>query len=382
MASTDFSHQMPVAGANQAGFERSKVLFARIHIDLPLLILLIVLCASGLLILYSASGQSIAMVQKQAIHYLIGFTVLVVAAQIPPRIYQLLAPWAYLLGILALIGVLVMGVTGKGAQRWLAIPGLPRFQPSELMKLALPLLVAWYMATKGSPPKLFTLAKAMGLIAIPLVLILKQPDLGTSILIGTSGLIVLFFAGMPWWIIFSMIGTVAACAPLMWFFVMHSYQKQRVLTFLNPESDPLGSGWNIIQSKTAIGSGGIEGKGWMQGTQSQLEFLPESHTDFIIAVLAEELGLIGVLLLLTLYFFILLRGLYMAARCSTLFGRLLSGSLIVTFFIYIFVNIGMVSGLLPVVGVPLPLVSWGGTSVVSLLAGFGIMMSMYTHDVK
>ncbi len=381
MAGTDFSRQM-TSGESHHGFERSQLLFARFHIDLPLFLLLLVLCGSGLLILYSASGQGWAMVQKQAVHYLIGFSVLLVAAQIPPRIYQILAPWAYAVGVLALIGVLVLGVSGKGAQRWLAIPGLPRFQPSELMKLALPLLVAWYMATKGSPPKLFTLAKAMILIAIPLVLILKQPDLGTSILIGTSGILVLFFAGMPWWLIFSMVSIVAACAPLMWFFVMHAYQKQRVLTFLNPESDPLGSGWNIIQSKTAIGSGGIEGKGWLQGTQSQLEFLPESHTDFIIAVLAEELGLIGVLLLLTVYFLIVMRGLYMAAICPSLFGRLLSGSLIVTFFIYVFVNIGMVSGLLPVVGVPLPLVSWGGTSVVSLLAGFGVMMSMHTHKHK
>jgi rod shape determining protein RodA len=382
MASIDFSHKMTPHGAQSDGFERSKVLFARVHIDLTLLLLLLLLCGSGLLILYSASGQEWAMVQKQAIHYLIGFTVMIVAAQIPPRVYQTLAPWAYGVGVLALVGVLVLGVTGKGAQRWLAIPGLPRFQPSELMKLALPLLIAWYMSSKPIPPKLTTLAKAMLLIAIPLVLILKQPDLGTSILIGTSGLLVLFFAGMPWWLIFSMISIVAATAPLMWFFVMHSYQKQRVLTFLNPESDPLGSGWNIIQSKTAIGSGGIEGKGWLDGTQSQLEFLPESHTDFIIAVLAEELGLIGVLLLLVLYFLIVLRGLYMASRCSSVFGRILSGSLIVTFFIYVFVNIGMVSGLLPVVGVPLPLVSWGGTSVVSLLAGFGIMMSMHTHKHK
>ncbi len=381
MAGTDFSRQMN-SGTNEDSYKRSKLLFARFHLDLPLFVLLVVLCGSGLLILYSASGQGLAMVQKQAIHYLIGFIVLLVAAQIPPRVYQLLAPWAYILGVLALIGVLVLGVSGKGAQRWLAIPGLPRFQPSELMKLGLPLLIAWYMATKGSPPKLFTLAKAMVLIAIPLVLILKQPDLGTSILIGTSGILVLFFAGMPWWLIFSMVSIVAACAPLMWFFVMHAYQKQRVLTFLNPESDPLGSGWNIIQSKTAIGSGGIEGKGWLQGTQSQLEFLPESHTDFIIAVLAEELGLIGVLLLLVVYFLIVMRGLYIASVCPSLFGRLLSGSLIVTFFIYVFVNIGMVSGLLPVVGVPLPLVSWGGTSVVSLLAGFGIIMSMHTHKVK
>lgn len=383
MASIDFSHKMTSGGSAQHdGFERSKVLFARIHMDLPLFLLLLLLCGSGLLILYSASGQGWPMVQKQAVHYLIGFAVLIVTAQIPPRVYQTLAPWAYGVGVLALVGVLVLGVTGKGAQRWLAIPGLPRFQPSELMKLALPLLIAWYMASKSVPPKLMTLVKAMILIAIPLVLILKQPDLGTSILIGTSGLLVLFFAGMPWWLIFSMVSIVAACAPFMWFFVMHSYQKQRVLTFLNPESDPLGSGWNIIQSKTAIGSGGIEGKGWLHGTQSQLEFLPESHTDFIIAVLAEELGLIGVLLLLIVYFLIVMRGLYMASRCPSVFGRILSGSLIVTFFIYVFVNIGMVSGLLPVVGVPLPLVSWGGTSVVSLLAGFGIMMSMHTHKHK
>lgn len=381
MAGTDFSHQM-TGNQHQNGFVRSKLLFARFHIDLTLFLLLILLCCSGLLILYSASGQAGDMVQKQAMHYLIGFAVLLIAAQIPPRIYKILAPWAYLAGVIALIGVLALGVSGKGAQRWLALPGLPRFQPSELMKLALPLLVAWYMSSKSTPPKFITLVKAMLLIGIPLVLILKQPDLGTSILIAASGILVLFFAGMPWWLIFSMISIVAACAPLMWFFVMHAYQKQRVLTFLNPESDPLGSGWNIIQSKTAIGSGGIEGKGWMQGTQSQLEFLPESHTDFIIAVLAEELGLIGVLLLLVLYFVIIIRGLYMSAKCSSLFGRLLSGSLITTFFIYVFVNIGMVSGLLPVVGVPLPLVSWGGTSVVSLLAGFGVMMSMYTHDVK
>jgi rod shape determining protein RodA len=381
MAGTDFSRQMN-SGQHDGGFTRSKLFFARFHIDLTLFLLLILLCGSGLLILYSASGQAGEMVEKQAMHYLIGFAVLLVAAQIPPRLYIVLAPWAYLVGVIALIGVLTLGVSGKGAQRWLALPGLPRFQPSELMKLILPLLIAWYMASKSTPPKLMTLAKAVILIVIPLVLILKQPDLGTSILIAASGIVVLFFAGMPWWLIFSMISMVAACAPLMWFFVMHAYQKQRVLTFLNPESDPLGSGWNIIQSKTAIGSGGIEGKGWMQGTQSQLEFLPESHTDFIIAVLAEELGLVGVLLLLILYFLIIIRGLYMAARCSSLFGRLLSGSLIITFFIYVFVNIGMVSGLLPVVGVPLPLVSWGGTSVVSLLASFGVMMSMYTHEIK
>ena len=378
MASTDFSRQMGGTDTS-GGFERSSQLFARLHIDLPLLILLLILCSAGLMILYSASGQSWVTVQKQGVHYLLGLTAMVVAAQIPPRLYQVLAPWAYIAGVAALVGVLVLGETGKGAQRWLAIPGLPRFQPSELVKLALPLLVAWYMSRQTLPPKFSTLLKAMVIIAIPVVLILKQPDLGTSILISASGILVLFFAGMSWSIILSMIALVAASAPIMWFFVMRAYQKQRVLTFLNPESDPLGSGWNIIQSKTAIGSGGIEGKGWLQGTQSQLEFLPESHTDFIIAVLAEELGFIGVLALLCVYFLIVMRGLYMASKSETPFQRLLCGSLIVTFFIYVFVNIGMVSGLLPVVGVPLPLVSWGGTSVVSLLAGFGVMMSMYTH---
>ena len=378
MASTDFSRQMRSARVDGT-FERSSQIFARLHLDLPMLLLLLILCSCGLIILYSASGQSWDTVQKQAVHYSLGFLVMVIAAQIPPRLYRTLAPWAYAAGLIALIGVLVLGVSGKGAQRWLAIPGLPRFQPSELMKLALPLLVAWYMSRQVLPPKFPVLLKAFSLIAIPVVLILTQPDLGTSILISASGILVLFFAGMSWWLIISMVALVAASAPVMWFFVMHAYQKQRVLTFMNPESDPLGSGWNIIQSKTAIGSGGVEGKGWLQGTQSQLEFLPESHTDFIIAVLAEELGLIGVLSLLSVYFLIIMRGLFMASKSSTPFQQLLCGSLIVTFFIYVFVNIGMVSGLLPVVGVPLPLVSWGGTSVVSLLAGFGVMMSMYTH---
>ncbi|WP_419812939.1 rod shape-determining protein RodA [Bacterioplanoides sp.] len=381
MAGTDFSRTMSEANP-QHGFSRSRAWFASIHVDLILLLLLLALTAAGLLLLYSASGQHWGMIKRQAIHYGIGFVALFVAAQIPPRIYQRLAPWAYTAGLVALIGVLVAGVGAKGAQRWLELPGLPRFQPSELVKLALPLTVAWYMAKRPVPPKFIDLIKALAIVALPTVLILKQPDLGTSILISASGLLVLFFAGMPWWLIFSMVGLVAACAPLMWFFVMREYQKQRVLTFLNPESDPLGSGWNIIQSKTAIGSGGIDGKGFMQGTQSQLEFLPESHTDFIIAVLAEELGLIGVLALLTLYFLIIMRCLMLSVRCETLFGRLLSGSLAVTFFIYVFVNIGMVSGILPVVGVPLPLISYGGTSVVSLLAAFGILMSMSTHSKK
>ena len=380
MASTDFSRTM---GGHQHGFGRSsQAFFERMHLDLPLMLLIVLLAGSGLLILYSGSGQDLGMVERQAIHFGIGLIVLIITAQIPPRIYRNLAPWAYAVGVLMLLGVLVMGVDAKGAQRWLDLPGLPRFQPSELVKLALPLTVAWYMSRHPVPPGFMTLVKALMIIGLPTVLILKQPDLGTSILICASGVLVLFFAGMSWALILSGAALVAACAPAMWFFVMRDYQKQRVLTFLNPENDPLGSGWNIIQSKTAIGSGGIEGKGYLLGTQSQLEFLPESHTDFIIAVLAEEMGMIGVLSLLTLYFLIVMRCLYLSARCETLFGRLLSGSISVTFFIYVFVNIGMVSGILPVVGVPLPMVSYGGTSVLSLLTAFGVLMSMTTHRQK
>ena len=378
MANRDFSRTITVQQGD--GFSRGSAWFARFHLDLPLTLLLFLLAGSGLLILYSGSGRDLGMVERQAVHFLLGFTALIVAAQFPPRFYQTLAPWAYTLGVILLLGVLLFGVGAKGAQRWLAIPGLPRFQPSELMKLALPLMIAWYMARRPVPPRFRDILKAVAIIMVPVVLILKQPDLGTSILIATAGLLVVFFAGMSWRLIISFAAALAAFAPVMWLFVMHDYQKQRVLTFLNPESDPLGSGWNIIQSKTAIGSGGVEGKGWLQGTQSQLEFLPESHTDFIIAVLAEELGFIGVLLLLTLYLCIIMRCLYLSSRCESLFARLVSGSLAVTFFIYVFVNIGMVSGILPVVGVPLPLVSYGGTSVISLLTAFGVFMSMATHD--
>lgn len=381
MPGTDFRRTM--GGHHHHGFgQTSQALFERIHLDLPLTLLIILLAGCGLMILFSGSGQDMTMVKRQAIHFGIGLTVMTIAAQLPPRFYRTIAPWAYGVGVIALVGVLVMGVGAKGAQRWLALPGLPRFQPSELVKLALPLSVAWYMSLHPVPPRFSVLVKALLIIGIPTILILKQPDLGTSILIGASGVLVLFFAGMSWSLILSGVAVVAASAPAMWFFVMRDYQKQRVLTFLNPESDPLGSGWNIIQSKTAIGSGGIDGKGFLQGTQSQLEFLPESHTDFIIAVLAEELGLIGVLALLTLYFLIIMRCLYLSTQCETLFGRLLSGSISVTFFIYVFVNIGMVSGILPVVGVPLPLVSYGGTSVVSLLTAFGVLMSMATHRQK
>lgn len=377
MANQDFSRTLGHAG--QSGFNRSQQWFARIHLDLPLLLLILILAGSGLFVLYSSSGSNLAMTQKQMMHFLIGFTALFIAAQLPPRFYASVAPWFYLLCLLGLVAVLLFGVGAKGAQRWLDLPGLPRFQPSELMKLAVPLTVVWFLAKRSIPPKFSDLIKSFIIILLPTLLILKQPDLGTAILILATGMSVMFFAGMSWRIIFSLAALAAAIAPMMWLFVMRDYQKARVLTFLSPESDPLGSGWNIIQSKTAIGSGGLQGKGWLMGSQSQLEFLPEGHTDFIIAVLAEEFGFVGVVLLLSLYFLILLRALYLAANCETLFGRLLSASVIVAFFIYIFVNIGMVSGILPIVGIPLPLVSYGGTSVISLLTAFGILMSMCTH---
>lgn len=378
MANRDFSRT--ISHGHNSGFGRSSEWFAKIHIDLPLLLLLLTIAAAGLLILYSGSGRHIDMVERQAVHFGLGFIALFVTAQLPPRFYRSIAPWAYVGGVIALLAVIFFGIEAKGAQRWIEVPGLPRFQPSEIMKLALPLMMAWYMSSRSVPPKYSDIFKGCLIILLPVILILKQPDLGTAILIFTAGALVIFFAGMSWKLILTAAGLIAAFTPIMWLFVMREYQKQRVLTFLNPESDPLGSGWNIIQSKTAIGSGGIEGKGWLMGTQSQLEFLPESHTDFIIAVLAEELGLIGVLLLLTLYFVIIMRCLYLSSRSETLFGKLLSGSLSVTFFIYLFVNIGMVSGILPVVGVPLPLISYGGTSVISLLTAFGVLMSMSTHN--
>jgi len=277
-----------------------------------------------------------------------------------------------------LVAVMLVGVGAKGAQRWLSLGGF-RFQPSEIMKLVLPLTVAWYLADRTLPPRFFHILVALALIALPAALILQQPDLGTALLIAASGLFVLFMAGMGWGYIFGAVVLAGASAWPAWMFVLKDYQKQRILTMLDPESDKLGAGWNIIQSKTAIGSGGWDGKGWMNGTQSHLDFLPESHTDFIIAVMSEEFGLRGVLVLLGIYLLILLRGFLIGVRAQTSFGRMMAGSLTLTFFVYIFVNMGMVAGLLPVVGVPLPLVSAGGTSVVTLMAGFGILMAISTE---
>ncbi|MFC5697797.1 rod shape-determining protein RodA [Pseudomonas sp. GCM10022186] len=359
--------------------KRRATLLQRMHIDGWLLLILLLLAAGSLFVLYSASGKHWELLMKQASSFGLGLGAMIVIAQFEPRFMARWVPLGYVVGVALLMAVEVMGHTAMGATRWINIPGVIRFQPSEFMKIIMPATIAWYLSRHNLPPKLRHIAISLVLILVPFVLILKQPDLGTAMLILASGAFVLFMAGLQWrWIL----GAVAAVVPIavaMWYFVLHDYQKQRVLTFLDPESDPLGTGWNIIQSKAAIGSGGVFGKGWLLGTQSHLDFLPESHTDFIIAVLGEEFGLVGACLLLLVYLLLIGRGLVITAQAQTLFGKLLAGSLTMTFFVYVFVNIGMVSGLLPVVGVPLPFISYGGTHLVTLLSGFGVLMAIHTH---
>lgn len=351
------------------------------HLDLFLFLGLVIISGYGLLILYSASGGSEVMFRSRVLQLIIGFSVMFIMAQFPPRFYEKVSPYLYVAGIILLVLVDLVGTTSKGAQRWLDL-GVFRFQPSEIVKLSVPLMVAFYLGQKKLPPTLMHTFIALAMIFVPTILVAIQPDLGTSILVSASGIFVVFLAGMSWRLITVAIVGLAGFIPVMWYFLMHDYQRTRVMTLFDPESDPLGAGYHIIQSKIAIGSGGMFGKGWMQGTQSQLEFLPEPHTDFIFAVLSEEHGLIGVLVLLAIYMFIVIRGLIIASRAETAFGRTLVGAITLIFFVYIFVNIGMVSGILPVVGVPLPLVSYGGTSFVTLMAGFGLVMSIHTHKYK
>lgn len=356
---------------------RPTGLLSSLHLDLPLLTGLLLLAGVGMVILYSAGDQSMMLLQRQAIRLGIAFGALVLFAQIHSDHLRRWSPGLFGLGILMLIAVILFGETGKGAQRWLDL-GLFQFQPSEMLKLTLPMMIAWYLAEKPLPPGNRRLLVAGLITLLPVLLIAKQPDLGTALLVASAGVFALFLAGISWRLI-AMLGVLlAALGPAVWL-LMRDYQRQRVLTFLNPENDPLGAGYHIIQSKIAIGSGGISGKGWLNGTQSHLEFLPERHTDFIFAVISEEFGLVGVLSLLGLYLFIILRGLFIASQAQDTYSRLLAGSLTLVFFVYLFVNTGMVTGLLPVVGVPLPLVSYGGTSLVTILTGFGILMSIHTH---
>ena len=378
LASQDFIRRLPDSTQH---FARGEGFWRKIHVDPWLLLFLLSITVYGLVVLYSASGESQGMIKRQLVFFVLAYVAMFVVAQVDLNLMRRWAPWFYAVGLLMLGLVYVVGVGAKGAQRWISL-GFFRFQPSEILKIAVPMLVASYLSARMLPPSFNHTFYCLVIIAVPTALILKQPDLGTSLLIAVSGLIVLFLAGLRWrYIVGSFLAGLMSIWP-MWFFVMEDYQKMRVLTLLNPEADKLGAGWNIIQSKTAIGSGGINGKGWLNGTQSQLDFLPESHTDFIIAVLAEEFGLIGVLCLIGLYFLIIARGVFIAWTAQTTFSRLLAGSITLTFFVYVFVNIGMVSGLLPVVGVPLPLVSLGGTSIVTLMSGFGIIMAVATEKKK
>jgi len=347
------------------------------HIDGFLLAALSATLLFGLAILYSASAQDLDRVLSQGVSLLVALAVMWALANVPPQHLMRIAWPAYVLGLLLLLGVALFGDISHGARRWLDI-GVARIQPSELMKIAVPLMLAWYFEKRERSMRLSDFAVAAILLLLPVLFIAKQPDLGTALLITASGFYVLFLAGLGWKVILGLGLSAAAFAPVAWS-LMHDYQRQRVMTLLDPAQDPLGSGYHIIQSTIALGSGGIFGKGWLKGTQAHLEFLPERHTDFIFAVLGEEFGLFGILLLLTLYLLIIARGLYITSRAATMFTRLIAGSITLTFGTYAFVNMGMVSGILPVVGVPLPLISFGGTSMVTMLLGFGILMSVSTH---
>ena len=378
MSKQDFLRRMPEAAS---AFSRRARLAERLHIDFFLLLLLLLLTVVGLTVLYSASGHHLPSVEKQATFFMIAYVTMFVVAQIPVEFMRRMAPFAYVGGILLLLAVTIFGDISMGAQRWLQI-GSFRFQPSEVMKLAMPIAIAAYLSRGFMPPRFMQVMVVLGLIGLPTALIIEQPDLGTSILVATSGIMVLFFSGLLWRYIMVAVVLFGASLWPIWHFMLHDYQRQRVLTMLDPTQDPLGTGWNIIQSKTAIGSGGLSGKGWMEGTQSRLDFLPEGHTDFIIAVMSEEFGLLGVILLLTIYAMVIIRGLMIAVNSQNSFGRLLAAAVSSTFFVYVFVNMGMVSGMLPVVGVPLPLISQGGTAIVALFAGFGLLMAIATEKKR
>jgi rod shape determining protein RodA len=356
---------------------RTAQLLGSLRLDGPLLAGLAAIALYGQFILYSTSGGDWESVLRGSTRLALGAALMLILAQLRPGFLRRLTPWLYVTGLVLLIVVDAIGYVGKGAQRWLDL-GFIRFQPSELMKLAVPMTCAWILRERPLPPDPRTLALLAGVILVPTALTIVQPDLGTGLLILMGGLIVALLAGLQIrYIVMLGLGSVAAAA-VGWSF-LHDYQRQRVLTFLDPQTDPLGSGYHIIQSIIAIGSGGIFGKGYLQGSQGQLEFLPERTTDFVFAVVGEELGLVGALVLIGLYVFVVLRAIFLASQMRDTFARLLSGSLAATFFVYVFINAGMVSGLLPVVGVPLPLVSYGGTSMVTLLAGFGMLMSLYAN---
>ena len=368
----DFVRRMP---AGTAELSRRRGVLSRLHLDWVLLAILLALTSFGLIVLYSASSRSMGTLYRQSTFFLIAYGVMFVIAQLDMERVKRWAPLGYAAGLVLLMVLPWVGVTAKGATRWLNIGGF-QFQPSEIMKLAAPMAVAWYLSSRVLPPRFKHIAIALLIIGVPALVVAEQPDLGTAILIAAAGAFVLFLAGLSWRYIVGAVAAIAAAAYPLWEYVLHDYQRTRILTLLDPEADKLGAGWNIIQSKTAIGSGGFWGKGWLLGTQSHLDFLPEGHTDFIIAVLSEEWGLRGVLILLTLYLALIARGMWIAINAKHCFARLVAGSVVLTFVVYVFVNMGMVGGLLPVVGVPLPLISQGGTALVVLFAGFGLLMAI------
>lgn len=353
-----------------------NTIWNKLHIDVSLMACILICFSIGLVVIYSAKLDW-HVVQKQIVNFLVATGMMLIIAQVQPRTYRTWAPVLYFGTLIILFLVLIIGDVSKGAQRWLDL-GLLRFQPAELMKLAVPLMVARSLDQEILPPAPRFLILPTLYILVPVILIALQPDLGTAILVASTGLLVLFFAGISWKIIISLLTLCMASTPVMWM-MLRDYQRERILTLLNPERDPLGSGYHIIQSKIAIGSGGIFGKGWLNGTQSHLEFLPEGTTDFIFAVFGEEFGFIGILFLLLIYSLIILRGFSIGMQARDTFARLIAGSLIMTFFVYVFVNIGMVNGILPVVGIPLPLISYGGTSLVTIMISFGMLMSIQTH---
>jgi rod shape determining protein RodA len=359
----------------QRTFTGSARLLMALHLDGPLFIGLCLLSGVGMIVLFSASGRSSEVLEAQLIRFVLAVVAMIVLAQLPPRLIRTITPWAYLLGLVLLVIVMLTGDIAMGAQRWLDL-GFVRFQPSEIMKLAVPLAGAWFLHERPLPPSFPTLmAVALGVV-VPTLLIAEQPDLGTALLVAAAGGMVILLAGLQLRYILGAVGLLIPAAYVAWQFFLHDYQRQRVLTFLDPQSDPLGTGYHIIQSQIAIGSGGVFGKGYFNGSQAQLEFLPERSTDFIFAVIGEEWGLMGLITVLVLYTFVIGRALFLAASAQDTFARLGAGSLALTFSVYVFVNTGMVTGVLPVVGVPLPLISWGGTSMVTLMAGFGILMSL------
>ena len=350
-------------------------LLLALHLDGPLFIALCLVGGVGSIVLFSASGRSMPMLEAHLLRFALGLVAMIMLAQIPPRLIRTVAPWAYVIGLLLLFLVMFLGDISMGAQRWLDL-GVVRFQPSEIMKLAVPLACAWFLHERPLPPSFASLAIVGVAIGLPTLLIAEQPDLGTALLVAAAGGMVILLAGLQLRYILSVVGLLIPVAYGAWAFLLHDYQRQRILTFLDPQSDPLGSGYHIIQSQIAIGSGGVFGKGYLNGSQAQLEFLPERSTDFIFAVVGEEWGLIGLVTVICLFMFVIGRALYLSATAQDTFARLASGSLALTFCVYVFVNTGMVTGLMPVVGVPLPFISYGGTAMVTLMAGFGILMSL------